>query len=102
MLQVVQYFEIHRYTAFVEFAQWCLQNIKAVAFLLDQVFSDESVFQVNGKIINQNVWIWGAQNFYETRKVASDCGKEGFGCAMSAIQAFHPYHVAAHTHWQKL
>lgn len=81
-LQVVQQLEDRDYTARIEFAQWCLQNIQGDASFLNRViYSDECVFHVDGKVNKHNVRIWGTENPHERREVARDSEKVTVWCA---------------------
>lgn len=92
-LQVVQQLEDGDYTARIEFAQWCLQNIQGDSSFLNRViYSDECVFHVDGKVNKHNVRIWGTENPHERREVARDSEKVTVWCAMSANQVFGPYY----------
>lgn len=67
-LQVIHQPKDSNYTAYKEFASWCVQDIQAGAWFLNRViYSGEIAFHVNGKVNEHNVRILGTENPLDRR-----------------------------------
>lgn len=57
-----------------------------MSFLIRELYSDEYVFHVDGRVSHQNVRTYGKENVCERRKVAGGSDKVAVWCAMFVNQ----------------
>lgn len=92
-LQVEHNSEDRDYTACIEFAKWCLENIQEDAsFQFQVIYYDGSVFKVNGKVNKRNIRVQARKNRHETREVARDSEIVTVWCAMFVNQVISAYY----------